>query len=182
MSSGIRGEYERQGVRQYYLRHGDQYRNPHEHALRAALMECLRSWPLDLSYVLDLACGSGEITLALQQMAPPDQQAGLRVDGIDPFTAEAYRRRTGRACEPFTFEQIASGALAGRRYSLIVCSYALHLVAESRLPALLFSLAQLSPALLVFTPHKRPLIPANWGWTQVGEMLVARVRARYYLS
>jgi len=170
----IRNEYERYGAEQYYRRFGARYRNPHEAAVRLAIHSAATAWGLDLSHVLDLACGSGEATLALRELG------AARVDGIDPYTGAAYLARTGQAAEPLTFEDVAGGALAGRRYSLIVCSYALHLAEPSRLPGIAWALAQVAPALLILTPHKRPVIRAEWGWRLEGEIVVERVRARGY--
>src|SRR5205807_2701776 len=101
---------------------GERYRNPHEPQVRRSLQIAVREWKLDLRHVLDLAAGSGEVTLELRAMGAED------IDAIDPFTHEAYRRRTGRSAGRETFEQIAQGILAGRNYRLIVCSFAMHLV------------------------------------------------------
>jgi hypothetical protein len=133
-------------------------------------------WILDLSHVLDLAAGSGEVTLALRGLGVG------RVEGIDPFTFEAYQARTGQTAGRETFGQIAEGALAGRRYSLIVCSFALHLIEPSRLPKLAQQLADISDRLLILTPHKRPQIRSAWGWEIEREIVVQRVRARLYRS
>jgi SAM-dependent methyltransferase len=175
----IRHGYEQHGVAGYYQAYGAAYRNPHEQAVRQALGAAVARWQPSLSDVLDLACGSGEATLALRDAG---QAGAARVTGIDPYTAAAYRERTGQPAETFTFEAIAAGALAGRRYSLIVCSYALHLLEPSRLPGLAYTLSRLAPALLVLTPHKRPDLRVEWGWALVGELRVERVRARYYQS
>ena len=174
MSESIRSKYEQFGTREFYERHGDEYRNPHEPIVRRLLEVAVATWQLDLSAVLDLACGSGEVTLTLAALG------ATRIDGIDPFTGDAYRTRTGRAAEAITFEAIAAGALARRRYSLIVCSFALHLIEASRLPQLLFELSRASDALVVLTPHKRPIIPPEWGWRLDGEIVRDRVRARCY--
>jgi SAM-dependent methyltransferase len=170
----IRREYERLGAQTFYQRRGAAYRNPHEAAIREVLRVGVPRWRLDLTRVLDLACGSGEVTLVLRELG-----AG-QIEGIDPYTGAAYEARTGRACEALSFEQIAEGALAGREYSLAVCSFALHLLAASRLPALLFRLAEVAPRLLILTPHKRPEIKAAWGWALEDEMVIERVRARLY--
>jgi SAM-dependent methyltransferase len=170
----IRKEYERHGVKDFYEEHGGDYRNPHEAAIRVALHEGLSRWQVDLSRVLDLACGSGEVTLVLQGLGCTS------IDGIDPYTGEAYRARTGRMAETFTFEQIAEGALEGRRYSLIVCSYALHLLPISRLPVLVYQLSRIAPTLIILTPHKRPQLREAWGWRIADEIMVERVRARLY--
>jgi SAM-dependent methyltransferase len=170
----IHKAYEQHGVRGFYQHYGEAYRNPHEAAIHLALHTGLSRWQLDLSRVLDLACGSGEVTLALQALGCTS------IEGIDPYTAEAYRARTGKLAEPVTFEQISEGALEGRRYSLIVCSYALHLLPASRLPVLAYQLHRLAPALIILTPHKRPQLREAWGWRLEDEIVVARVRARLY--
>lgn len=166
--------YEAMGVEGYYAAHGATYRNPHEDGVAAALRLAVVTWPLDLSHVLDLACGSGEATLVLRAL-------GARlIDGIDPFTGEAYRQRTGQVAESVRFEDVAAGALAGRQWSMIVCSFALHLVEQSRLPGLCRALADVSDTLVVITPHKRPTIREGWGWGIAEEVKHDRTRARLY--
>jgi len=142
--------------------------------VRQTIHTAVAAWRLDLAHVLDLACGSGEVTLALREL-----EAGA-IDGLDPYTGAAYQARTGQPAEAISFEAIASGILEGRRYSLVVCSYALHLLAPSRLPRLAYQLSRVAGALLVLTPHKRPSLRPEWGWALTGEMVVQRVRARGY--
>jgi hypothetical protein len=103
-----------------------------------------------------------------------------RIDATDPYTHDAYEHRTGQPCERHTFEDIAAGALRGRRYTLVVCSFAMHLVEESRLPALCWALGEISDRLLILTPHKRPHLRPEWGWSLTHEILHGRVRARLY--
>jgi SAM-dependent methyltransferase len=172
--AAIRTGYEQHGVEGFYQRFGGSYRNPHERVINALLKAALARWDLPLGSVLDLACGSGEVTLALRE------HGCTLIDGIDPYTYQAYAERTGQVAERFTFEQIAAGALAGRSYGTIVCSFALHLVALSRLPGLAAQLSSISTALLVLTPHKRPQLRPEWGWRHIDELLIERVRARYY--
>lgn len=170
----IRHRYEESGVADFYAQEGDAYRNPHEDCARFALAQAVKLWPLELTHVLDLACGSGEMTLELRDLG-----AG-QIEGVDPYTGRAYRQRTGSEALAATFKQIAAGALAGRRYSLIVCSYALHLVEPSRLPGVAVALGQLSDALLILSPHKRPQLDPAWGWRLVDEIYPQRVRTRLY--
>ncbi len=170
----IRLRYEELGAEAYYALFGSEYRNPHEHVITEVLREAVSRWHLDLTHALDLACGSGEVTLVLRELG------AKQIDGIDPFTGEAYRARTGQQAETFNFEQIAAGVLAGRRYSLIVCSFAMHLIEESWLPSLLFQLGEISDSLLILTPHKRPELKAEWGWALNDEFVFERVRARLY--
>ncbi|HEY2587317.1 MAG TPA: class I SAM-dependent methyltransferase [Tepidisphaeraceae bacterium] len=172
----IRHEYEAHGVSSFYRTQGSAYRNPHEPQIARSLEIAIKEWQMDLSRVLDLAAGSGEATLPLRNLG-----AGL-IDGIDPFTFDAYQERTGQIAGRVTFEQIAAGALAGRGYTLIVCSFAMHLVEPSRLPHLAMQLSLVGDRLLILTPHKRPAIRGEWGWRFEGERVVQRVRSRLYRS
>jgi SAM-dependent methyltransferase len=173
MMDEIRPAYEEHGVTGFYQQFGARYRNPHETIIQNLLKRVVLEWKLDLSSVLDLACGSGEATLVLQEL-------GAKVSGIDPYTFEAFFERTNLHAETFSFDEIANGILEGRTYSLIVCSFALHLVENSKLPILLYQLAQISDTLLILTPHKRPNLKAEWGWKLEAEVLEDRVRARLY--
>jgi hypothetical protein len=174
MTEGARDWY-RGGVAAHYRAHGRDYANPHAPIIRSLLIDVTTRWSLDLSHVLDLACGAGEVTVSLQSLA-------AHIAGIDPFTGDAYTRNTGLPCESLTFEQIASGALRDRRYSLVACSFAMHLCPVSMLPALGTELAQVAPRLLILTPHKRPRLTATHGWTLTDEAVRERVRARLYTS
>lgn len=175
-TEAIRKQYERHGVQGFYERDGASYRNPHEEGIQAALRSCISRWTLSLQRTLDLACGSGEVTLALLDLGCDG------IEGLDPFTGDAYYRRTGRKARELSFEGIAEGALAEERYSLVICSYALHLCAVSRLPGLLVQLGLVAPDLIVVTPHKRPEIRRDWGWGLVDEFVADRVRSRLYHS
>lgn len=174
--SSIRGAYEEYGAEEYYRRFGAEYRNPHENAVRAVIRESVERNALDLHHVLDLACGSGEATRAILELGADP----IQIDGVDPYTAAAYSAATGSAAEELSFEDVAAGALAGRHYSLTVCSFALHLADVSRLPLLAWQLSQVSDALLIITPHKRPDLRPEWGWQLVDEFVRDRVRARTY--
>lgn len=170
----VRNAYARHGVDAFYRGVGATYRNPHEPIIRRSLCTLVPAWRLDLSRVLDLAAGSGEVTLALRELG------AAHVDAVDPYTAGAYRARTGAACEPLTFEDVAAGAVAGRSYTLVVCSFAMHLCEPSRLPGLAYALSLAAPSLLILTPHKRPDLRPEWGWTLAEERVIERVRSRLY--
>lgn len=171
----IRKQYETHGAQSYYEQFGATYRNPHEPIIVDVLAYALATWSLDTTHVLDLACGSGEVTLALRA------QGVTHITGVDPYTGDAYTERTGQIALPYRFEEIASGALT-EIYSLIACSFAMHLVEESRLPTLCYTLASHAPDLVILTPHKRPQIKAAWGWQLRDETVINRVRARWYHS
>ena len=173
MSLSVRDEYSNGGVDKYYISNGGSYKNTHEDRVVTALGSAIDTWSLDVSNVLDLSCGSGEITMPLINM-------GANVTGIDPYTTEAYNHRTGLQAECLNFQQIATGALTGRSYSLIVCSYAMHLAERSVLPMLCYNLSMIAPYLLILTPHKKPEISHKWGWALEGELYIKRIKARMY--
>ena len=67
-----------------------------------------------------------------------------RVDACDPYTSEAFARRVGAAVPfyPWSFEDIAcGGVLEGRRWRVVVCSFAMHLCPPSYLRLLCAALA-----------------------------------------
>jgi SAM-dependent methyltransferase len=166
--------YAANGVVGFYEQHGATYRNPHEDQIRAALRRAAGLWNLDLGHVLDLACGSGEATLELRALG------ATAVTAIDPYTQLAFAERTGSTAAPLTFADVASGALEGDRFSLVVCSYAMHLCEPSRLAGLCLALAQVAPAMLILSPHKRPVIKSGWGWSAAEQIIDQRVHARLY--
>jgi hypothetical protein len=176
---GFRQHYQ-DGPELWYRAHGEEYRNPHEVAVRAAIDFAIVHWPeIDFSRSVDLAAGSGEATLAIAHHFPKAE-----IEGHDPFTAAAYRERTGKPCQPTTFEQLALGEVVLTECSCIVVSCALHLAGDSWLPSLCLALAQSAPELLVITPVTRPSIRAEWGWSLRGEQAVLcegkNVRLRWY--
>lgn len=174
----VRAGYVEHGVDGYYARFGDRYRNPHEHAIVEAVGIAHGRSPLPAGRVLDLACGSGEATRALQAL--PDA-ATRDIVGCDPYTAEAWRARVGLPIVGHDFAAIAAGALdAHGPFDLIVCSFALHLAERSRLPGLLWALSRAGRALLLLSPHKRPAVTV--GFDAVDEFEHRRVRVRRYVS
>lgn len=171
----IREQYDQLGVVDFYRQHGASYRNPHEEAVRRAVKLAVSRWNLPTKPVLDLACGSGEVTLAIREV-------GGDTDGVDPYTGSAYLKRTGQEAISGSFEDIAAGSLALKKYSLIICSYALHLIEPSKLPLLLFKLGRISPLLVIVSPHKNPVIKPEWGWKISSEFTEERVHARLFAS
>lgn len=175
-SKAIRNGYEEHSVAGFYEKFGDEYKNPHESIINRILQIAVEQWHLNLSKVLDLACGSGEVTLALHHLGAID------IDGIDPYTYNAYLKRTGKMAEAFTFEDIESGIISSRYYSLIVCSFALHLVSQSRLPLLAYQLSTIADSMVIITPNKRPQLKSEWGWLYQDEIILERVRGWLFYS
>ncbi len=169
----IRPQYDILGVEGYYQSHGATYRNPHEKQIHT-LLEEFRPL-LNCTNVLDLACGSGEVSLKLLEF-------GATVTGLDPFTAIAYQQRTGLTALPASFEDIAEGRLSNQTYTCIICSFALHLADISRLALICYQLAIISPSLLILSPHKRPVIKDQWGWTLDTEKSFERIKGKLYRS
>lgn len=172
--TSIRENYQTLGVQSYYSKLGSTYRNPHEAAVKAALNASIVKWHPSLFSVLDLACGSGEITANLPRAA--------NVIGIDPYTSDAYYFRTGNTALKYTFDEIANGRIIAHNYTLTVCSYAMHLVEPSKLHNLLVALAQITDNMLILSPNKKPIITPGHGFDLIGELYLERVRARYFKS
>jgi SAM-dependent methyltransferase len=170
----IRQQYEQHSVRGFYEKFGAEYRNPHESTIAALVNLAVDRWQLNCDRVLDLACGSGEVTLALRDLGHTN------TTGIDPYTYTAYQQRTGLEAETYSFADIAAGMLSERHYSLIICSFALHLIPLSWLPLVVYQLKQIANSLVVITPNKSPFLRSQWGWTLVDEFESDRVRARLY--
>lgn len=172
----IRDAYARAGVAQFYAQCGDRYRNPHERGVQTAIAAFAEHLPAGT--LLDLAAGSGEVTLALLDAG----RAADDISACDPYTSVAYRQRTGRDAELWSFEMLASGF--PNRYSAIVCSFALHLCPESWLPSLVVAMSGATEVLLVLTPHKKPHLRPEWGMRLEEERYFTehRVRARLYRS
>ena len=195
--SGIRNNYSLMGVENYYIKHGDNYRNPHEikitNALNKLLFNKQNEWikQINFEYILDLCCGSGEITMYLKQYLLKNKINNYKIDGIDPFTYNAYLKRTGITAYKYNFKDIQNGILwkilennddNNNYYSLIVCSYALHLCKISQLSSVCYCLSMVGHKLLIITPHKRPIIDEKMGWKLLFEGVNDKVRIRLYQS
>lgn len=172
----IRSKYTQFGVKDFYTFHGSDYKNPHEPAIRETIDYIYNNWNLDYSKVLDLACGKGEITKALENNGVTD------IEAVDGYLANEYIKNTGRNCYSMTFDDIMRGSLRGKYYSLVICSYALHLLEESKLPVFLLQLPDITDNLLILSPHKKPYIKEGWGWELEKEIEIDRVRSRYFTS
>ena len=176
----IRHAYEKYGVKDYYRLHGSDYRNPHEDRIAIVIRRLVEIWNLKpTERILDLACGSGEITLILRQLGFQS------INGIDPYTSAAYEKRTGNSIHAkWTFEQIANGCLENEReiYDIIICSFAAHLIEPSYLPLVMIQLCYVAKKLIILTPHKRPQLLPEWGWILKDEFVHERIHARLYSS
>lgn len=160
----IRNMYSELGVDEFYKEYGNEYTNPHADIIKKLLTD------IDAGdYILDLCCGSGEVTRCF-----PDKH----IIGCDPYTHELYKKLTNREVLTFSFKDIALGALAEYSFDTVICSFALHLCEESMLNSVLFQLAMIARKLIILTPHKRPYIK-NY-WKLENELIIDRVRLREY--
>lgn len=153
--------------------------------------------------VLDLACGSGEASLALFawlsrrcRAATPSLCAvrELHLTAADPFLGPAFTARTGLPrVHAWSFEDVQAGALdgcgcapdagcGGRNYDLAAVSFALHLLDPTRLHETLTALARAAKWLLLLSPHKRPHVDGGAGWRLEAQLVTQRVHARLYES
>ena len=140
------------GVESFYLKEHDRYRNPHEYRVQKVLgllLDKLQFLKMDAT-VLDFACGSGEAALYLQLLYP-----SIKISYSDPYTKESLLKRISNA--PFyeyTFKDVVNGALR-EKYTLILISYAFHLVPDDMKVAFLVELSINTEYLLLIHPHKK---------------------------
>ena len=168
----VRKGYEELGIEKYYEKHNEDYENPHYETIRDILTNYLEYNDIG-NNILDLCCGSGEITRILE-----NTNENFTITGIDPYTKKAYKKRTNKECLSYTFKDIVQGKMLNKKYDTIICSFAMHLCEESMLDMLLYQLSQITNNLIIITPHKRPNIK-NW-FVLKEEYIKNKVRLRIY--
>lgn len=141
----IVNEYKRHGVDDFYRLHAHDYENPHRDVVEKIVRKAKDEWNIEGS-VLDLCCGSGEVSNVLRD---------FDVEGLDAYTKKLYEQNTGNHCIEMTFKDIVRFGLE-KHYDNVICSYALHLCERSMLPMLLYQISRASNNLFVITPHKKP--------------------------
>jgi SAM-dependent methyltransferase len=166
--AGVRDAYATIGVQRFYEDHAADYRNPHEQQVREIVRRNHQRF--DCTRVLDLACGGGEVTRALQELGYTDFL------GVDPHTCALYGQKSGSPCLAYSFDDILRGKLRGS-YSVIICSFGLHLIEESKLPLLVQQLLLLSDTIAIITPHKRPELE-KYGVRKVHEDFVLTAKGK----
>jgi hypothetical protein len=210
-SKSMRENYSEGGVETYYKTKGSSYQNPHYPSICKATSLIMDEY-LELigaeaedeqklhAKVLDLACGSGEATLAISEWLqhgtrrrskqsapapPPKSRLDLTFSACDPFTHKAYRERTGLECKQWSFEDLSNGAADEDRYHLVISSYALHVASSSTLFTCLLQLSFTCTHLIILSPHKKPepsLVERGGHWQLVKSLVEDRVHAWLYQS
>lgn len=178
--SPVRLGYEQYGVDGYYRLHSDDYENPHFLDIKYLLESYICDLDLNDSHisVLDLCCGSGEVTKILQNSHL--DKLDMKIEGVDPYTKNSYIKNTGLVCLDLDFKDIVNGKLSNKYYDIIICSFAMHLCELSMLNTLLYQLHLICDKLIILTPHKRPEIN-NWFLLEK-EDKYNKVRLRVYIS
>ncbi len=83
MEGGFGRVYKEQGVSNYYEQSGQEYSNPHKYDIERLIRKKLgprNPFIKRNDSILDLACGSGEVTAPLQQIGYTN------LTGLDPYT------------------------------------------------------------------------------------------------
>lgn len=168
----VRSGYEELGIEGYYKIHNEDYNNPHFNIVKKLLENYIVHNNIG-NNILDLCCGSGEVTRILKEV-----NKNYKIEGLDPYTAPAYSKNTGLNCMEYAFKDIVNGALYNKKYDTIICSFALHLCEKSMLNMVLYQLSLMSGRLIILTPHKRPEI--NSWWKEIYREKQEKVTIRVY--
>jgi 2-polyprenyl-3-methyl-5-hydroxy-6-metoxy-1,4-benzoquinol methylase len=170
----IRSKYQKYGVKNFYQFNFDQYKNPHESIIYKSIIFVNDNWDVNFNKTLDLACGTGIVTTALSKL-------GYNyIDACDAYSCKYYQKETNKICKNISFDDIINGSLDNEKYDTIICSFALHLLEDSKMAIFLYKLTQISKQLLILSPHKRPIIKDEWGWLLQNEIIIDKVRIRLF--
>ena len=173
--TAIRTEYEDLGVDDFYKKKGKDYINPHLEYIKQSIKTIVDSGSVDLSNVLDLASGTGEVTNILNDLGYYD------IEATDSYLFKEYEDNTGYKCMKYSFQDIQQGKLRDKKYSAIICSYALHLADKSILHGVFWELSMISDYLVIISPNKRPEVSDD-SWELVNNFVNKKSKIRIYTS
>jgi len=145
----MRKNYEEKGVEGFYKENSDEYSNLYESQIKELLVKNISKF--DCNCVLDLCCGGGEVTKVLLENSINN------ISGADPYTYELYTKNTGKKCISISFKDILNGKL-DKNYTMIICSFALHLANEKDLFMIINELFRHTKLIIIISPHKRPFL------------------------
>ena len=146
---GIRDEYSKLGVQNFYKQNKNSYINPHLDNIHLCLDWVIEK--IDITKFIDLGCGNGEITTFLNTKSITD---GI---GIDLCLCDVYSKNTDKKCINVSFEEIATNGL-NIKTQTIICSYALHLCESSYFNNLMYNLSTNCEYFVLISPSKYPII------------------------
>ena len=146
---GIRDEYSKMGVDNFYKTNKNSYVNPHLKNIHLALDWVLSK--IKITSIIDLAAGNGEVTQYLTKNGIND------AIGIDPYLSETYEQNTGNDSLNLSFQDIATDGI-GYHAQTVICSYALHLCPKSYLNNLMYNLHEICEYFILISPSKYPII------------------------
>lgn len=150
---GIRDEYKKMGVENFYKTNKTSYINPHIENIHLCLDKVLSK--IEIKSFIDLAAGNGEVTSYLNKK-------GIKKSiGIDPYLFETYINNTGNECLNLSFEDIANNGLNIYKQT-IICSYALHLCPKSYFNNLMYNLSTNCEYFVLISPSKYPIITEDY--------------------
>lgn len=173
--TAIRTEYEDLGVEDFYKKKGHEYINPHLQYIEESIKTIVDEGIVDLSKVLDLGAGTGEVTNTLNDLGY------YNVVGADLYLCKEYEENTGYKCMELSFDDIQQGKLSDKKYTTVICSYALHLADKSILHDLLWELSLISDYLVILSPTKKPEI-SNDSWELMYSFTNGKSKNRIYTS
>ena len=96
MKDSIRAGYKQLGVEGYYKK----YSNPHLEEIECLMSKLLESYDIG-NHILDMCCGSGEITKIILKHKGTEKTktAKIKIEGLDPFTYKTYQKNTNKSWE-----------------------------------------------------------------------------------
>jgi 2-polyprenyl-3-methyl-5-hydroxy-6-metoxy-1,4-benzoquinol methylase len=170
----IRTEYEKIGVENYYINNSSKYINPHLNDIETSIEQIVNNEKIDLSSILDMSCGNGEITNKLLSMRLTN------IEGSDLYMCDEYKLHTNLNCMKLSFKDIQQGKLK-KKYSTIFCSYALHLANITLLPYLLWELSFSCKFFILLEPTKKPIINED-AWILINSFINGKCKVRIFKS
>ena len=173
--TAIRTEYEDLGVEDFYKKKGNEYTNPHLQHIEESIKIIVDKGIVDLSKVLDLGSGTGEVTNILNDLGY------YNIVGLDLYLCDEYEKNTGHKCMELSFDDIQQGKLSDKKYTTIICSYALHLADKSILHDLLWQLSLISEYLVILSPTKKPEISDD-SWELIYSFTNNKSKNRIHIS
>ena len=178
---GFRKKY-CQGVSGFY-ENCESYTNPHSSKFKFILKKLFSWFPSDLMNlitleqqpILDLACGTGQITEILMTDYHLEH-----ILGLDPYLYQQYLFNTNKHVYPNSFDDLIMKRITLPSLSLIICSYGLHLC--DQIDELLEILKDSTRYLCVISPHGLPYISESSGWRNLFTFKYSNIKTSLYTT